>query len=66
MDDSNAIVGNNLYGVQTITTNTIDASYNWWGDINGPTTRNGDAISGNISYLPIETSISAMLPLTLI
>ncbi|MDY0336926.1 MAG: right-handed parallel beta-helix repeat-containing protein [Candidatus Cloacimonadaceae bacterium] len=52
MDDSNAIVGNNLYGVQTITTNTIDASYNWWGDINGPTTRNGDAISGNISYLP--------------
>jgi hypothetical protein len=56
MDCSNAIVGNSLYGAQTITTNTIDASYNWWGDVSGPTVRNGDAISGNIGYLPFRTT----------
>lgn len=56
MDNSNAIAGNSLYGVQTTTNNTIDASYNWWGDINGPSTRNGDGISGNISYLPFRTT----------
>jgi hypothetical protein len=58
MTDSNAIVGNSSYGILSTATNSIDASYNWWGHVDGPTLRLGDAISGNIIYLPYrETNI---------
>lgn len=56
MDHSNSISGNSLYGVQNTGSPTIDASYNWWGHVDGPNLRYGDSIIGNLTHLPYRTT----------
>ena len=47
----------NTTGVENLTTGTIDATQNWWGDVHGPTTTanpggDGPAVSGNVNFTP--------------
>jgi len=56
LGNANSITGNTGYGLQNTSGLTIDATYNWWGDADGPTLRFGDAITGNINYIPWRTS----------
>ena len=54
----NCIVGNAQYGVYKDGTETVDATYNWWGDSTGPyhSTENpsglGDNVSDNVYFKP--------------
>ena len=52
----NNIVGNNGFGViNDSTTNTIDATNNWWGANDGPSdngTGHGDEVSANVTFDP--------------
>jgi hypothetical protein len=43
-------------GVHNVTTNIIDARYNWWGDGAGPLGGNGDGVSANVLYEPYATA----------
>ena len=61
--DSNDIQGNTTYGVQNITdTIMVDARYNWWGDVGGPSHSTnpggqGDPVSDYVdfgSYLSVS------------
>ncbi len=56
--NANAIVGNTLYGVNNTSTGIdIDATYNWWGSADGPTTsRTGDGVSDHVLYDPWLTT----------
>ncbi len=47
----------NTTGVVNLTTGTIDATQNWWGDVHGPTTTanpggDGPLVSGDLSFTP--------------
>jgi len=59
----NNITGNTIYGVKNVGTNTVDATYNWWGDNSGPydpspgppdynPNGKGDAVSDYVMYRP--------------
>jgi len=56
--NSNNIIENSNYGVSvTGTTETVNATYNWWGDVSGPTHSGnaggtGDAVSDYVNYTP--------------
>ncbi len=63
--NTNSIAGNSLYGLQSGSTGaTINASDNWWGSANGPTTPlntyassgTGDTVSGNVNVVSWYTS----------
>lgn len=56
----NNISGNTSYGVENTIATAVDAEYNWWGDVAGPshaknpynTPTTGDVVSDNVDYLP--------------
>ena len=65
----NNIVGNNGFGVlNTSTTNTIDATSNWWGYASGPyhvsnPTGAGNKVSDNVNFEPwLVLNLSAVPP----
>jgi hypothetical protein len=43
-------------GVHNVTTNIIDARYNWWGDAAGPLGASGDGVSANVLSEPYATA----------
>jgi hypothetical protein len=50
----NNIVGN-IMGVDNTSPTTLNATYNWWGDVSGPSgvgLGTGDAVSANVNYDP--------------
>ena len=66
--NTNSIAGNSLYGLQSGSTGaTINASGNWWGSVNGPTSTlntfassgTGETVTGNVSVVPWYTSGAA-------
>jgi PKD repeat protein/pectin methylesterase-like acyl-CoA thioesterase len=55
--NSNNIYGNSNFGLLNESGEVIDATYNWWGDVTGPShptnpAGKGDAISNNVAYTP--------------
>ncbi|RJX15188.1 right-handed parallel beta-helix repeat-containing protein, partial [Candidatus Bathyarchaeota archaeon] len=56
----NNIYGNILAGVYNEGADTLNATYNWWGDPEGPTVeaspKSGDAVYGNIEFTPWLTA----------
>ena len=51
----NNIVGNTTFGINNLSSITIDAENNWWGDTSGPSGAgpgSGDAVSANVDYDP--------------
>lgn len=56
--NNNNISGNGVFGVYNGGTGTLDATYNWWGDVSGPyhATLNpdgeGDVVSDNVDFEP--------------
>ncbi len=56
--NANAIMDNTLYGVNNTSTGIdVDATYNWWGSADGPTTsRTGDSVSDHVLYDPWLTT----------
>jgi len=55
--NSNNIYGNSNWGLLNESGEVIDATYNWWGDVTGPShstnpAGKGDAISNNVAYAP--------------
>lgn len=52
INSSNAFGGNTSYALMNGSTNSINATYNWWGHEDGPALRIGDLIQGNINYIP--------------
>lgn len=49
------IAGNTDYGVRNDGGETVDATYNWWGDDSGPSgfgPGDGDAVSDNVNFEP--------------
>ncbi len=45
----------NEYGVKNTDAATVDATFNWWGDVNGPSGEGGgagDAVSENVDFFP--------------
>ena len=60
-DNKNTISDNKQYGVYADSTVTIDAEYNYWGDLSGPTHSGnlggkGDWVSDDVDYDPFETT----------
>ncbi|MCP4624607.1 MAG: right-handed parallel beta-helix repeat-containing protein, partial [bacterium] len=55
--NSNNFLRNKNYGVHNAGTTTMDATNNWWNDINGPG-YNGDDINGNVTVAPWLTAVS--------
>ena len=60
-DNKNIISDNKQYGVYADSTVTIDAEYNYWGDLSGPTHSGnlggkGDWVSDDVDYDPFETT----------
>jgi parallel beta-helix repeat protein len=59
---NNKIRGNTDYGVKNLGTGTLNAKYNWWGDITGPYNEvnnpsgTGDSISDNVNFNPWYTN----------
>lgn len=52
---SNNIHGNTKYGVYSGGTYTVNAEYNWWGDVLGPGNEpgsTGNSVYGNVDYTP--------------
>ena len=55
---NNNIMGNTNYGIDATCMGTLDAAYNYWGDISGPyhptTNPNGlgDSVSDNVEFVP--------------
>ena len=43
-------------GIHNSTPDTVEATYNWWGDPAGPRGTNGDGIDGPVRYIPFLTS----------
>jgi PKD repeat protein len=60
--NSNNIYGNSNSGLLNESDEVVDATYNWWGDVTGPShpanpAGKGDAISNNVAYAPwLETA----------
>ena len=56
MGNSNAIVSNTTWGVRNFSsTDTVDATYNWWGDASGPDGEGpgiGDSVSTYVDFDP--------------
>ncbi len=51
----NNIVDNSWSGVRNEGGETLDATYNWWGDASGPSSEGpgmGDAVKGNVDFEP--------------
>ena len=52
----NEFIGNGIFGVESVTTSSdVDAEYNWWGDVSGPSgvgPGTGDAVSTYVDYEP--------------
>jgi len=58
--NGNAIMGNTTWGVQNITSSiTVNATYNWWGDVSGPDGAGpgiGDSVSTYVNFNPWRTT----------
>ena len=53
--NNNIIEGNTEYGVENMIATNVDATYNYWGEPNGPSgegSGDGDAVSENVLYEP--------------
>lgn len=48
----NAFRANTGYGINNGGATAVDAEYNEWGDVAGPTGTNGDGVSSNVDYDP--------------
>jgi parallel beta-helix repeat protein len=59
MGNSDAIIGNTTWGVYNDGTDTVDATYNWWGDASGPDGEGpgiGDSVSTYVDFDPWRTT----------
>jgi hypothetical protein len=50
------LVNNGADGLRVVSSSTVNAENNWWGDAAGPTGANGDGVSGPVDYTPWRTT----------
>lgn len=57
----NSIASNYDWGLRNDSTDTVDATYNWWGSADGPNPPgSGDSVAGNVSVNPWLTQEPAL------
>ena len=65
--NGNSIAGNTNYGVENTGTNDVDATWNWWGETDGPSgvaSGSGDAVSAYVLYDPWRVTVPGDAPST--